>query len=60
MSKKGKKALNEIAQEATLRYNQEGAMQFCECSINLMATCMPLSAVASFLEAQIKILKEYG
>lgn len=60
MSKKGKKALNEIAQDATLRYNQESAMQFCECSINLMATCMPLSVVASFLEEQIKILKEYG
>ncbi len=60
MSKKGKKALQEIADEATERYKQESAMQFCECSIHLMATCMPLSAVALFLEQQINILKEYG
>ena len=31
MSKKGKKALQEIADEATERYKQESAMQFCEC-----------------------------
>lgn len=59
MSKKGKKALQEIADDATYRYLADQSMNFTECAINLMMTSMPVAAVTEFLRAQIKILEEY-
>lgn len=59
MSKKGKKALQEIAEDATYNYLANQSMNFTECAINLMMTSMPVSAVTEFLRAQIKILEEY-
>ncbi len=59
-SKKELKALNDIAQSASERFQRESAMQFGECAINLMATCMPLSSVTGWLRRQADILDEYG
>lgn len=59
MSKKGKKALQEIAEEATYNFLANQSMNFTECAINLMMTSMPVAAVTEFLRVQIKNLEEY-
>lgn len=59
MSKKGKKALQEIADEATYNFLANQSMNFTECAINLMASTMPIHEVAEYLRCQIKILEEY-
>lgn len=59
MSKKGKKALRDIADDATYKYLATQSMNFTECAINLMMTSMTVKEVTEFLRFQIKILEEY-
>lgn len=59
MSKKGKKALQEIADDATYNFLASQSMNFTECAINLMMTTMQVKDVTEFLRCQIKILEEY-
>lgn len=59
MSKKGRKALQEIADEATYKFLASQSMNFTECAINLMLTTMTVKEVNEFLRCQIKILEEY-
>lgn len=59
MSKKGKKDLQEIADDATYNFLASQSMNFTECAINLMMTTMPVRDVTEFLRCQIKILEEY-
>ena len=53
------KSLDQMAEEATIRYQNEQAMFFCECAINLMMTTMSVKAVRQYLKDQRKILKEW-
>lgn len=59
MSKKGEKALQDIADQATYNFMASQSMNFCECAINLMVSTMDIAEVNEFLRAQIKILEEY-
>jgi len=59
MSKKGKKALQEIVDDEVNLFLANQSMNFTECAINLMMTSMPVAAVTEFLRVQIKILEEY-
>lgn len=59
MSKKGKKALQDIVDDEVNFFLARQSMEFCECAVNLMVTSMPVASVIEFLEAQVKCLKEY-
>jgi len=59
MSKKGKKALQQIVDQSVYDFQASQSMWFCECAINLMASTMPIHEVAEYLRRQVKILEEY-
>ena len=59
MSKKGKKALQQIVDQSVYDFQASQSMWFYECAINLMASTMPIHEVADYLRIQIKILEEY-
>jgi hypothetical protein len=52
--------ITEIAEEAARMFMCEQAAAFLDCSINLCATTMELSALIKLLEDHAAILKEYG
>lgn len=53
-------ALSDLVERETSEYLRRQSIAFLECSINLCATSMPLSAVAELLEAQAEMLREHG
>lgn len=59
MSKKGKKALQQIVDQSVYDFQANQSMNFCECAINLMMSTMSVAEVTNFLRCQIKILEEY-
>lgn len=59
MSKKGKKALQQIVDQSIYDFQASQSMNFCECAINLMMSTMSVAEVTHFLRCQVKILEEY-
>lgn len=54
------KRIDEMAEEATQRFQREQAKQFGECAVNLMAVSMPIRDVIEWLERQAEMLREFG
>ncbi len=53
-------AVNDIAQTATDEYLRRSSVHFLECAIHLMASHMTIEEVATLLERQAEIVREFG
>ncbi|MGU3399241.1 hypothetical protein ACLBWS_05780 [Brucellaceae bacterium D45D] len=52
--------INDVAAKITERYLRESAMQYGECALNLMMTCMSTKEVIQWLEDQAEMMREFG
>lgn len=52
--------IEEMALHHAALFKAEQARWFIECSLNLAATSMPMSALIRLLKDHIEILEEYG
>lgn len=55
-----KKTIEEMSSQEIYLFQANQSMMFCECSINLMMSTMPIEEVIDYLQSQIEILKEFG
>lgn len=53
-------AVNDLAASATDEYLRRSSVHFLECAIHLMASHMTIEEVATLLERQAEIVREFG